>query len=70
MAEIKVGPASFGYKREGGRLVLHPDEAPIRLRIFELFAEHERKKTVAEILNAALNKAAAIASFFICYLFF
>jgi len=52
MAEIKVGPASFGYKREGGRLVLHPDEAPIRLRIFELFAEHERKKTVAEILNA------------------
>lgn len=33
-------------------LVAHPLEAPLRRRIFELFAEHQRKKTVAEILNA------------------
>ncbi len=28
-----------------------PDEAPVCLRIFELFAEHQRRQTVAEILN-------------------
>jgi len=33
-------------------LVLDPIEAPIRKRMFELFFEHQRKKTVAEILNA------------------
>ncbi len=48
----KSGPASFGYKRHDGRLVAHEDEASIRLYIFELFVEHQRKKTVAEILNA------------------
>lgn len=46
------GPTSFGYERQGGRLVAHRNEAPIRRRIFELFAEHQRKKIVAEILNA------------------
>lgn len=46
------GPTSFGYRRENGRLVLDPIEAPIRKRLFELFLEHQRKKTVAEILNA------------------
>ena len=51
LTKSNVGPAPFGYKREDGRLVLHPEEAPVRLRIFELFAEHERKKTVAGILN-------------------
>lgn len=48
----KTGPTSFGYLRRGSTLVAHPEEAPIRRRIFELFAEHQRKKTVAEILNA------------------
>lgn len=46
------GPTSFGYRRENGRLVLDPDEAPIRQRMFQLFLEHQRKKTVAEIINA------------------
>lgn len=46
------GPTSFGYRRAGGRLVLDPDEAPIRKRMFILFLEHQRKKIVAGILNA------------------
>lgn len=52
MAKIKTGPTSFGYERRDGKLVAHPQEAPIRRRIFDLFAEHQRKKIVAEILNA------------------
>jgi len=52
MSKAKTGPTSFGYRRQGGRLIKDPHEAPIRHRIFELFAEHQRKKTVAEILNA------------------
>ena len=51
-AQSRSGPASFGYERRDGRLMAHPTEAPVRRRIFELFAEHRRKKTVAEILNA------------------
>ncbi len=46
------GPTRFGYRRENGRLVLDPIEAPIRQRMFVLFLEHQRKKTVAEIINA------------------
>ncbi len=52
MANARTGPTPFGYKREDGRIVLHADEAPIRLRIFELFAEHERRQVVCDILNA------------------
>lgn len=52
MASNRSGPTSFGYERRDGKLVAHPREAPIRRRIFELFAQHQRKKTVAEILNA------------------
>ncbi|MBG52199.1 MAG: hypothetical protein CML99_07245 [Rhodobiaceae bacterium] len=52
MSKPKTGPTSFGYQRKGGILVKDPLEAPIRHRIFELFAKHQRKKTVAEILNA------------------
>jgi len=48
----KSGPTSFGYRRENGRLVCDETEAPILKHMFELFFEHQRKKTVAEILNA------------------
>lgn len=43
----KSGPTSFGFRRENGKLVHDPIEAPILQRMFDLFIEHRRKKTVA-----------------------
>lgn len=45
------GEAPYGYKWEHKELVLHPEEAPVRKLIHELFVEQKRKRTVAEILN-------------------
>lgn len=42
----------YGYKVENGKMVLHPDEAPIRREAYELFLQHRRKYTVAEMFNA------------------
>lgn len=43
----KSGPTSFGFRRENGKLVHDSIEAPILKRMFDLFIEHRRKKTVA-----------------------
>jgi site-specific DNA recombinase len=42
----------YGYKVVKGQMVQHPDEAPIRREAYELFLQHHRKYTVAEMLNA------------------
>ena len=45
------GQAPFGYQWVDKKLVPNEKEAPVLKHLFELFQEHQRKRTVARILN-------------------
>ena len=47
------GAAPFGYQWKDRTIVIDPVEGPIRRQVYELFAEHKRKRVVARILNEA-----------------
>ena len=57
------GAAPFGYRWVDKKLVLDEKEAPIRRQIFELFSQHQRKRTVARILNDAGHRTRSGAKF-------
>jgi len=46
------GNAAFGFRWQDGELVQEPHEAKIYALIFELFLVHQRKQTVAKLINA------------------
>lgn len=45
------GTAPYGYRRQGNSLVPDETEVPVIKLIYELFFRHQRKKTVAGLLN-------------------
>jgi site-specific DNA recombinase len=47
------GAAPYGYKWENRELVPDEKEAPVRRLMYDLFLIHQRKKTVANLLNEA-----------------
>jgi site-specific DNA recombinase len=51
MGKPTSGSSPFGYRWLNKRLEPDPKEAPVRALLHELFAEHQRKKAVARILN-------------------
>jgi site-specific DNA recombinase len=57
------GAAPFGYRYDGNDLVPDPKEAPVVRRMYELFVEHGRVRTVATLLNDAGHRMRKGAKF-------
>jgi site-specific DNA recombinase len=51
MGRSTGGAAPFGYHWVNRQMVPHPDEAPVRVLMYELFKETGRRKAVARTLN-------------------
>ena len=47
------GRAPYGYQWKDRKLVVQPDEVPVRRKMYELYLQYRRKGTVAKLLNAA-----------------
>jgi site-specific DNA recombinase len=63
MGKTLGGAAPFGYRWEGKKLVPDSLEAPVRKRLFELFLEVKRLKTVAAELNKAGHRTRSGSKF-------
>lgn len=57
------GAAPFGYRYEGHQLVPNPHEAPVVRKMYELFAQHGRVRTVCRLLNDAGHRMRKGAKF-------
>lgn len=57
------GAAPFGYRYDGNQLVPEPKEAPVVRRMYELFAEHGRVRTVCRLLNDSGHRMRSGAMF-------
>jgi site-specific DNA recombinase len=51
LGKITGGMASYGFKIVNAKLEIDEKEAPIRKLMYELFLQHQRRATVARLLN-------------------